>query len=49
MTAATIPVQSSPNGRVLYVRDLEQVPQLTPEEREALQPVSTRFAFRTNT
>ncbi len=33
---------------VRYIRSLDAVPELTPEEREALHGVAERFAFRTN-
>ena len=34
--------------RVKYVRKLEQVTQLPPEERDRLGPVATRYVFRAN-
>lgn len=34
--------------RVKYLRKVSQIPQLTPEERDALQGVEQRYAFRAN-
>lgn len=41
---------TSPHGRspVKYVRRLEQVEELTDDERDSLQPVADKFAFRAN-
>jgi len=46
------PTGSNGNGktkrRVKYVRNVEQVPQLSQRDRVRLQPVQERFAFRAN-
>lgn len=37
------------SSKVRYVRDIKQIPQLTPEEQDRLEEVSERFVFRANT
>ena len=34
--------------RVSYVRRLDQIEQLTPQERERLKPVADKYVFRAN-
>ncbi len=49
---STIPIprdhQRGLRRRVRYVRSLDDIPQLTPEERKQLQPVADRFVLRAN-
>jgi len=51
MTSTSIAerLQQMSNAKVRYIRDLEQIPQLDPGEREALKQVGERFVFRANT
>ena len=51
MTSTSIAerLQQMSNAKVRYIRDIEQIPQLDPGEREALKQVSERFVFRANT
>ncbi|MBM63384.1 MAG: KamA family radical SAM protein [Acidobacteria bacterium] len=47
-SATQNPLQDSGPKRVKYVRKLEQVTQLTAEQRDRLGPVSARYVFRAN-
>ena len=42
------PTPDTPKRRVKYVRKLDQVEQLTPEQRDRLGPVAARYVFRAN-
>lgn len=44
----TLDVQPEPNRRVRYIRDLDEIPNLRPEERAKLKRVAERYAFRAN-
>lgn len=37
-----------PWRRVKYIRSVDQIPQLSPEERDQLRPVTQKYALRTN-
>jgi len=37
------------NAKVRYIRDVEQIPQLSPRERSILSRVTQRYSFRANT
>ncbi|HCR00564.1 MAG TPA: hypothetical protein DIU48_14160, partial [Acidobacteria bacterium] len=45
---ASAQTKTSPRKRVKYVRRLDQVEQLTPEQRDRLGPVASRYVFRAN-
>jgi len=44
----TLDVQPEPNRQVRYIRDLDEIPNLRPEERAKLKRVAERYAFRAN-
>ena len=51
MTSASVEerLRQMSNAKVRYIRDVRQIPQLTPAEQEVLSRVSERFGFRANT
>ena len=48
MDNVTQPTPDKPKRRVKYVRKLDQIEQLTPEQRDRLGPVAARYVFRAN-
>ncbi|MBM41289.1 MAG: KamA family radical SAM protein [Acidobacteria bacterium] len=48
MNTVTQPTPDKPKRRVKYVRKLDQIEQLTPEQRDRLGPVAARYVFRAN-
>ncbi|MGD2109229.1 MAG: hypothetical protein PVI86_07540, partial [Phycisphaerae bacterium] len=41
-------LRTPPGRRVRYIRDVEKIPNIPPEEREKLRQVAKRYAFRVN-
>jgi len=48
-TSTTERLTQLSSGKVRYVRDVNQIPQLTPRERAILSKVAERYPFRANT
>lgn len=44
----SIPVQPTDARKVKYVRDIDKIPNIPPEEREKLKKVAERYVFRAN-